>query len=347
MPLSLLHSKEAGSDSKIPMAILIMGTLSVIILGIAVWIAFPKSYGVFPLDDAYIHLVYISNLVETGTLSFNQGELSTGSSSPLWVVINAGLVVLGVPPYLSVLSLSLFMFVVVLVLTILVSRRIGLSLKFGERMSSLLGFLAGLLIAINGNIIWLSLSGMETMMFIALGLLTLLSYEYYRYKTLTGILCGLLLLTHPSGIALIAALLVVSLARGEWKNLARGLVSTVLVIMPYLLFSLLVNGDILPTTGRGKVLTYVDSGFDILAITHFIKAFIQYQSFLPQHYVLLGTILISSAVFFWVRLQGKSVADLWNMIKTRATLIYRQPVDGNQISQNVSGLVKSSTMANQ
>ena len=73
MPLSLLfHPKEYGSDRKTSTALLVTGVLLVIILGIAVWIAFPKSYGVFPLDDAYIHLVYISNLAETGTLSFNQ-----------------------------------------------------------------------------------------------------------------------------------------------------------------------------------------------------------------------------------------------------------------------------------
>ena len=73
MPLSLLfHPKEYGADRKTPTALLVTGVLLVIILGIAVWIAFPKSYGVFPLDDAYIHLVYISNLAETGTLSFNR-----------------------------------------------------------------------------------------------------------------------------------------------------------------------------------------------------------------------------------------------------------------------------------
>ena len=348
MPLSLLfYSKTPGSDRKTPTTLLILGTLLVVLIGLALWIAFPKSYGVFPLDDAYIHLVYIANLSETGTLSFNLGELSTGTSSPLWVVINTGLVVLGVPPYWSVLALSLFMFVAVLILTSVISRRIALSLNFGDPISSILGLLAGLLIAINGNIIWLSLSGMETLMFIALGLLTVLSYENYRYKILTGILCGLLLLTHPSGIALIAALLVVSLARGEWKTPSIGLISTTLVILPYLLFSLLVNGDILPTTGRGKVLTYVDSGFDISAMMAFLKAFIQYQSFLPQHYVLLAAILISLAVFMGVRVQGKSIDDLWKITKTGAGRIYSQPFDGNRIAQSMSTFMKSSTMVNQ
>ena len=214
-------------------------------------------------------------------------------------------------------------------------------------MSSLLGLLASLLIAINGNIIWLSLSGMETMMFIALGLLTSLSYVYYRYKILTGVLCGLLLLTHPSGIALIATLVGISLIRGEWKILLRGLGTTVLVIIPYLLFSFLVNGDILPTTGRGKVLTYVASGFNILEIWYFFKAFIRYQSFLPQHYVLLVAIFISAGLFLWVRLQGKSLHDLWSVCRTQAAQIYTQRINGEQISRSLSTFIKSSPMTNQ
>ncbi len=309
--------------------------------------AFPKSYGVFPLDDAYIHLVYISNLVETGTLSFNLGELSTGTSSPLWVVINAVLVAIGVPPYWSVLSLSLLMLVVVLVLATLICRRVGLTMNFGEPMSSLLGLFSGLLIAINGNLIWLSLSGMETMLFIALGLLSLLSYEYYKYKILTGILCGLLLLTQPSGIALIASLVMISVLRGDWRNLTKGIVTTLLVILPYLLFSFFVNGDILPTTGRGKVLTYVDSGFDVIAMTQFLTGFFKYQAFLPQHYVLISVIPVSLVVSLWVRLQGKSIRDIWFTIRRRTGQMYTHPIDGDQITDNVSTFTKSSTITNQ
>jgi len=347
MPLSVFKPQGSLTNRQVPLTLLTLGTLLVILITIAIWIAFPKSYGVFPLDDAYIHLVYISNLVETGTLSFNQGELSTGTSSPLWVIINAVLVVIGVPPYWSVLSVSLLMLILIVVLTTLICRRIGLSMNFGDPMSSLLGLLAGLLIAINGNLIWLSLSGMETMMFIALGLLSLLSYEYYKYKILTGIICGLLLLTHPSGIALIAALVMISLLRGDWRNLTKGIVTTLLVILPYLLFSFFVNGDILPTTGRGKVLTYVDSGFDVIAMTQFLAGFFKYQSFLPQHYVLIAVIPVSLVISSWVRLQGKSIHDIWFIIRTRTAQMYKNPIDGDQIAGNVTTLIKSSTITNQ
>ena len=347
MPVSLFNSKEYAPNRQRNLLVLIAGIIAVNIIGASIWIAFPKSYGVFPLDDAYIHLVYISNLVQTGTFAFNVGELSTGTSSPLWVVINAGLVVLGVSPYWTTLYLSLLMFLCTLVLTTLVARLIGHSLNFGEPLSSLLALLASLLIAINGNIMWLALSGMETMMFIVLGLLTLLSYSYYRYKIITGILCGLLLLTHPSGIALIASLIVISLLRSERRDLIKGLTITVLVILPYLLFSFLVNGDILPTTGRGKVLTYVDSGFDILAIIYFLKAFLAYQSFLPQNYVLLVAIVASFLLFLWVRLQGKSIHDLYILFWAKIKLILKQQILGEQIGRSVSQFMKASPLTNQ
>ena len=38
----------------------------------------------FPLDDAWIHQTYARNLAQTGNWTFVEGELSGGSTSPLW-----------------------------------------------------------------------------------------------------------------------------------------------------------------------------------------------------------------------------------------------------------------------
>lgn len=43
------------------------------------------------VDDTYIHLVYARNLSDTGELSFNRGDPTYGSTSPLWVVLLAGI----------------------------------------------------------------------------------------------------------------------------------------------------------------------------------------------------------------------------------------------------------------
>lgn len=45
----------------------------------------------FPLDDAWIHMVYGRQLVEDGFLAYNPGVPATGATSPLWALIIGGL----------------------------------------------------------------------------------------------------------------------------------------------------------------------------------------------------------------------------------------------------------------
>ena len=40
-------------------------------------------------DDGYIHIQYARNIVTRGEYSFNPGEVSFGTTSPLWVMIHA------------------------------------------------------------------------------------------------------------------------------------------------------------------------------------------------------------------------------------------------------------------
>ncbi|MFO7654578.1 MAG: hypothetical protein R6X25_12275 [Candidatus Krumholzibacteriia bacterium] len=55
-----------------------------VVLGLllAVWLA--SLQGAYPSDDALIHLRYARNLAEHGELSFNPGEKSYSTTSPLW-----------------------------------------------------------------------------------------------------------------------------------------------------------------------------------------------------------------------------------------------------------------------
>ena len=56
----------------------------------AVWLAGrganPGPLG-FPLDDAWIHMVYGHGLRESGFLAYNPGIPATGCTSPLWAVV--------------------------------------------------------------------------------------------------------------------------------------------------------------------------------------------------------------------------------------------------------------------
>ena len=266
-----------------------------IILG-AVWALFPKDPGIFPLDDAYIHLNYIENLAETGTLSFNPGELSTGTSSPLWVAIIAPFYKLGFDPYWTIITLSFVLLALVAYFASLITQITTKGLNFSNQIQICCPLLASLLIILNGNLIWLSLSGMETMLFLVVGLLGILANRKWGFSYKTGTICALLTLTHPSGISLPLTLILINLLLGKRLETIKGFSTYVLVLTPYLLFTFLVNGNIFPTTGKAKTLTYVNSGFDIQEALEFTWAFIEYQKYLPHHALLpiaIGILIIA------------------------------------------------------
>lgn len=65
------------------------GALGVIIS--CIWLQLDPndiSWTEFPLDDGWIHLVYIKSIATTGLPAYNPDELQTGMSSLLWVIIN-------------------------------------------------------------------------------------------------------------------------------------------------------------------------------------------------------------------------------------------------------------------
>src|SRR5512146_1014558 len=43
----------------------------------------------FPLDDSWIHLTYARNLAQRGEWAFQPGQLSAGSTAPLWTLLLA------------------------------------------------------------------------------------------------------------------------------------------------------------------------------------------------------------------------------------------------------------------
>ena len=270
---------------------------SIVIIG--VWASVSKTYGVFPLDDAYIHLAYAENLAETGTLSFNPGESSTGTSGPLWVALLAFFHLIGADLYWTALLLALFGFVILCLLVTELVRYIALQLHFTITEASIASLAAGLLLALNGNLIWFALSGMETLLFLCLSFLSIYIFLRRGFGVASGAMCGLAILTHPSGLLLPLMFLGVEVLRKNWLFGLRGTVAMVAVLVPYLVLTFNINGDLLPTTGRGKLITYVDGGFDPDRMAWFVKTFFVYQKFLPQHFLLLG----ASGVMVFVIIQ--------------------------------------------
>lgn len=223
----------------------------------------------FPMDDAYIHFQYARNLAETGRLEFNPGEFrGLGTTSLLWVALLAGGYRLGLPldtcaRLLGIASLLIATWCVW-----------GLARpSFGEgspRRTDAAGFTTAALFALSGNVIWFTLSGMETPLFLALGLLTLLCYER-RWWWGVGLGVALATLCRPEGLALIPTVGVLELIRlrkgggsAHWRQWALAVALATIPVGLWFAFCHATTGQWLPTTFAGKRVAQLD------AVRHFL-----------------------------------------------------------------------------
>ncbi len=247
--------------------------IAIVLLALAALFLFPSPWE-FPMDDSYIHFVYAQNLARDGQLFFNTpGETGVGTTSLTWVLLLAGAYRLGIPLHLAAKTLGLLS---------LVGAGWGLYLLMQPLLKPLPALALALLVTASGHLLWFALSGMETALFFALGILALLLYRR-RQPVPLGITLALLALTRPDGLALAAAIALVEVAfwihrsknsqgkpmigraflasamNGEGR-LAQGrinfaLLIAVLLCSPWFAYLLIRTGHLLPTSAMGKQVT--------------------------------------------------------------------------------------------
>ena len=211
----------------------------------------------FPMDDTYIHFVYADNLISHGKLFFSDvSEKGVGATSPLWVFLLAGLKLLGVPLLISAKALGMIALIVV---------SGGIYVLFRSVWKSPFLLLAVILLSTSGNLIWFSLSGMETMLFLAAGILALIAYREEKWIYL-GILLGLIILTRPEGIILLAATVLIDL--WVYRYIRRRLLMAILICItisaPWFIYLYWRTEHFLPTSAIGKRFTF-NIGLDYIA----------------------------------------------------------------------------------
>ncbi|HKY54469.1 MAG TPA: hypothetical protein VJM08_09195, partial [Anaerolineales bacterium] len=211
----------------------------------------------FPMDDTYIHFVYADNLISHGKLFFSDiNEKGVGATSPLWVFLLAGFKLLSIPLLVSAKALGLIS------LTIVSG---GIYVLFRPVWRSLFLLLAVLLLSISGNLLWFSLSGMETMLFLALGMIALIVYREEKWNAL-GIFLGLIVLVRPEGIILAAA--VVLIDWWSYRYVRREIIMAMLICAvisaPWFIYLYLRTEHFMPTSAIGKRFTFT-LGLDYIA----------------------------------------------------------------------------------
>lgn len=209
-----------------------------------------------PLDDTWIHLVYARNLAESGHFWYNPGVPEAGMSSPLWVVVLAVVYKLfgplGLSPQWCAKGPALACALAVPVLTYLVARALGLGRGWA--------LAAMLLVAVDPNLSYGSVAGMEVPL---LSLLTLLAlYLVARRQYLwAGMALGLGVVTRGEGAVtalVIGAIPVLreylkrhTLAVATRRELELGLalfLPSLLLGGAWALYNHSINGTFLPNT---------------------------------------------------------------------------------------------------
>jgi hypothetical protein len=272
------------------------------------------SLGV-PLDDTYIHYQYAKNLAAYGKLEFNHGEPSLGTTSILWILLLAIFFRIGNIILISILLGVFFS---------LVSALCIFEIAKGLLKNNNYALFVALLFILCGNNIWFSLSGMETTMFVALGLLSIVLYSKNKIG-LSSICSGLLSLTRPEGMILIWLIFCYEVIK-QYQNkviiLKRLLVLLIipaLFILPYLFYNIHVNGQLLPSTFSGrrwvaglpKQVTLSEKNFwFIFAWPYRIVAYTFMADLFADYIPLLLSILIGIIPVFLVLL---GFSKYWNL----------------------------------
>ena len=209
----------------------------------------------FPLDDSWIHQTFARNLALHGEWSFNPGQLSGGSTAPLWSAMLALGFKLGLSPYIwSYVLGGLLLFY------------LGFMGETGMRtlLPQYRGVIpwVGLLVIFEWHLVWASVSGMETILhaLIAFVLLLLLMKKNSNWLAL-GALAGVAIWVRPDGVTLLGPVIFIAIfTLPSWKIRLRSMFSVLfgfsIFFFPYLVFNLFLGGTALPTTFYAKQAEY-------------------------------------------------------------------------------------------
>jgi hypothetical protein len=261
----------------------------------------------FPLDDSWIHQTFARNLIQYGQMAYLRGQPTSGSTSPLWVILISISYLLKIGPYAFPFLINM----VILFYLGLFAEKIARN----EQARYLPTFpIIGILAVFEWHFIWAAASGMETLLFtlfLLIIIMIVLSNLRWRWF-LSGLLVGIAIWLRPEGLTLIAipfwfVLFQKSNLKSKLLNLLTILVVVSLLIFPYFLYNYFLSHSLFPNTFLAKQMEYVsmlNENVLIRALNLFIQPFrgvgiillpgFIYQIFLyikQKRWALLGIVL--------------------------------------------------------
>jgi hypothetical protein len=258
------------SERAIPQAprrILLIASI-LLTLGIGIYFLFSShahnGYWGFPLDDPWIHLTFARNLADYGSYSYFKNEhVISGSTSPLYTSLLAFLFLFSKNEFIISYVLGiLFSAVTIFFIFKLFARHF--------RSFPWLGAAATIFVAIDPKLNLISVSGMETTMFIAL--IAMAFHFYNANKPIwLGLVLGLTVWCRPDGFVVWIAIIVDYLVRTNYmKSQLPGVYSETwnkkgfffafgiagILTIVYFGFNFALSGDLLPNTYNAKLAFY-------------------------------------------------------------------------------------------
>lgn len=240
----------------------IIAVLALLAVGLYLGLSAVSGDTGFPLDDGWIHQTYARNLARTGNWEYVPGEVSAGSTAPLWTMLLA----LGYVLRLPYLFWTYFLGWLCLVWLGWAGMDLWQLFWPSHRQH---GWQAGAVLVFTWPLVWAAVSGMETVLFAALGLQTVVLYSGVSRRELPnratvfglGALAGLLVLTRPDGLGLLLLLVIgLFLAAGNNRervqNPAVFVLGALLPLVPYFAFNLSSSGTLWPNTFYAKQAEY-------------------------------------------------------------------------------------------
>src|SRR4051794_7585112 len=262
-----MTAMNSGSARRLPRRpLLLLAGLVAVLRYLLAEIARLKGGLGFPLDDSWIHLQFARNLAAGAGLSYNPGELVTGSTAPLWTALLAILFVLPGSVVLWTKLLGIVLYLAGIDATWRLARELGV----GRGLASLA---AGLTLSTSW-LVWAALSGMEVPLFVLLSLWGLILHLRERARPdlppLSLAVLAVAVLARPEALLLLllagldrlfvfgkAATAAEAGERLRWRRpalppLLAGAALVVCALAGPLLFYVLATGSVLPTTYAAK-----------------------------------------------------------------------------------------------
>ena len=192
------------------------------------------------LDDSYIVLRYGYNLSRGLGWCYNPGEKINGSTSPLNTLAAAAANLIS--PERPELVMHLFDEIFIAAALLAVVTLLAEAKKYAATVAAPLALIADPLLH--------SVYGLETVLYLMLGLVSLLCFQ--RKSRILGLALGLMVLARPDA-AIFAALLLLAKTMKDRKIPVREIVIMLVVLLPWLIFSLVYFHELFPNTLFAKM----------------------------------------------------------------------------------------------